>query len=96
LAKHLCEYTSREFARDGRISIVTLRLGKVVRAEEVRGQPFDQLWVDERDVIHAVASALTSTMGRWQVFHIQPDSPRARFSVARAKRSLNYQPQYQW
>lgn len=96
LARHLGEFTVREFARDGKVNVVLLRLGKVVRAEEVRDQPFDPLWVDERDVTHAVSLALASKAGRFQVFHIQPDSPKARFAVTRAKNALKYRPQYQW
>ena len=96
LAKHLGEFTSREFARESKPSIVVLRLGKVVRAEEVKGQTFDPLWVDERDVVHAVSRALEARLGKWQVFHIQPDSPRARFAVRRAQKSLGYQPQFQF
>ena len=96
LGKHLAEFTSREFARDGRTSIVALRLGNVVRAEEVQGRPFDPLWVEERDVVHAVRSALTATLGKWQVFHIQADSPQAQFAVTRAKKILRYQPQFRW
>ena len=96
LSKHLGEFTCREFARDGKANIAVLRLGKVVRAEDVQGKPFDPLWVDERDVVHAVASALTARLGRWQIFHIQSDSPKARFAVTRAKAALKYQPQYRW
>lgn len=96
LAKHLGEFTSREFARDGKIDVVVLRLGKMVRAEEVRDQPFDPLWVDERDVIQAVSLALASKLGRFQVFHIQADSPKARFAVTRAKSALKYRPQHAW
>ena len=96
LAKHLGEYTSREFAREGKTQIVVLRLGKVVRAEEVKDQPLDPLWVEERDVVHAVSGALTARLNSWQIFHIQPASPRARFSVRRAKAALGYQPQFRW
>jgi NAD-dependent epimerase/dehydratase family protein len=96
LAKHLGEYTSREFAREGRLSVVVLRLGKVVRAEDVQGQPFDPLWVEERDVVHAVSCALTAKLGKWHIFHIQPDSPRSRFAVRRAKATLGYQPKFHW
>jgi hypothetical protein len=67
-----------------------LRLGKVVQAEEVAGQPVDPLWVDERDVAQAVKAALTAEVPRWAIFHIGADSPQARFSVATAKRMLNY------
>jgi nucleoside-diphosphate-sugar epimerase len=96
LAKHLGEFTSREFARESRISIVALRLGKVVRSEDVKGQPFDPLWVDERDVVQAVSRALEARLGRWQIFHIQADSPRGRFAVRRAQKSLGYQPRHQF
>jgi nucleoside-diphosphate-sugar epimerase len=96
LSKHLGEFTSREFARDNKTNIVVLRLGKVVRADDVKEQPFDPLWVDERDVVHAVSRALEAKLGRWQIFHIQADSPRARFSVRRAQKSLGYQPRFQF
>jgi NAD+ dependent glucose-6-phosphate dehydrogenase/L-arabinose 1-dehydrogenase [NAD(P)+] len=93
LSKHLGEFTCREFARERKISVVVLRLGKVVRADEVKDQPFDPMWVDERDVAHAVSCALTADVRRWAIFHIQHDSPRARFSVANAKRGLGFSPQ---
>ncbi|MGH9719485.1 MAG: NAD-dependent epimerase/dehydratase family protein [Bryobacteraceae bacterium] len=96
LAKHLVEFTSREFAREGKVTVVVLRLGKVVRSEEVKDRPFDPTWVDERDVVHAVSLALASRPGRFQVFHIQADSPKARFAVTRARNALKYRPQYQW
>lgn len=101
LAKHLGEFTCREFAREGRISVVVLRLGKVIPSEEVSGQPFDPLSVDARDVAQAVAAALTAkfedtsyTAANWSVFHIASDSPRARFSVERAKSGLGYKPRF--
>jgi nucleoside-diphosphate-sugar epimerase len=96
LAKHLGEFTSREFAREGKVNVVVLRLGKVVHSEQVKDRPFDPLWVDERDVVQAVSLALASKLARFQVFHIQPDSPKARFAVTRAKNALKYRPQYQW
>src|SRR6185295_6275873 len=51
LSKHLGEYTCREFAREGKLDIVVLRLGQVVREAEARGKPFDPLWVGARAVI---------------------------------------------
>jgi nucleoside-diphosphate-sugar epimerase len=94
LAKHLGEFTCREFAREHKLAVVVLRLGKVVRAEAVAGQPVDPLWVDERDVAQAVKLALTAELPRWAIFHIGADSSQARFSVAVAKRALNYAPHY--
>ena len=96
LAWRLGEFTSREFARDAKTNITVLRLGKVVRAEEVKGQPFNPLWVEERDVVHAVSRALSATLARWQILHIGSDSPRARFAVTRAKSALSYEPRFRW
>jgi nucleoside-diphosphate-sugar epimerase len=104
LSKHLGEYVCREFARDRKIRATSLRLGKVVRQEETKGQPFDPLWVDERDVCFAVMQALKVTpkdnaqgsASWWAVYHITSDSARARFSIAGAKSALGYQPRVRW
>ena len=92
LAKHLGESVCREFAREHKLEVVVLRLGRVVQAEAVAGQPFDPLWVDERDVAQAVTLALTADVGRWSVFHIQAESPQTRFPVDIAKQRLDYKP----
>lgn len=94
LTKHLTEYVSREFAREHKLSVTVLRLGKVVRSANVAGQPFDPLWVDERDVAQAINRALTTETGRWSIFHIQSASPQARFSSATAQQALGYTPTY--
>jgi uronate dehydrogenase len=92
LAKHLGESVCREFAREHKLSVVVLRLGRVVRAEAVANEPFNPVWVDERDVAQAVTQALTASLGLWSVFHIQADSPQARFPVSNAKKMLGYNP----
>lgn len=96
LSKHLGEFTCREFAREGKTNFTVLRLGTVVRAEEVAGKTFDPTWVEERDVVQAVAAALSARPAKWQVYHIQSDSPKARFAVTRAKSGLKFQPQFRW
>ena len=104
LPKHLGEFVCREFARERKIRVVVLRLGEVVRGEEVKGKAFNPLWVDERDVAQAVLAALSSSAKEstsgiaswWSVIHIGADSPRGRFSVARAKQQLGYRPQFGW
>ncbi len=94
LAKHLGEFTCREFAREHKLNVVVLRVGKVVQAEAVAGQAVDPLWVDGRDVAQAVNQALSADLPRWSILHVQADGPQARFSVDAAKRVLNYAPQY--
>jgi nucleoside-diphosphate-sugar epimerase len=92
LAKHLGEFVCREFAREHKLDVTVLRLGKVVRSEEVAGAPYDPLWVEMGDVTQAVKQALLADSGRWTVLHIQHEGPQARFSVASAKRVLGFEP----
>ncbi|MCX6044707.1 MAG: hypothetical protein NT075_06295 [Chloroflexi bacterium] len=94
LTKHLGEFVSCEFAREHKLDVIVLRLGKVVHAETVANQPFDPLWVDERDVAQAVNRALTTDAKLLSTFHIQSASPNARFSIASAKNVLGYAPVY--
>ena len=104
MSKHLGEYVCKEFARDRKIRATSLRLGNVVRQEQAKGKPFDPLWVDERDVCHAVTQALRvtpkdSAMGVgswWAIYHIGSDSPAARFAVSGAKNGIAYEPQVRW
>lgn len=99
LARHLGEYTCREFAREQKLQVVVLRLGKVVKAAAVKGQAADPLWVEEREVAQAVAGALDAKLsdhaqgvGRWRVFNVQSEFPGSRFPVANAKGALGYRP----
>lgn len=101
LSYHLAEFTTREFARARKIDVAVLRLGKVISADKVEGQPFDPMWVDERDVAQSVASAVRTDfedtdyrIGRWLIFHIQSSNPAARFSSDRARGRLEYKPEH--
>jgi nucleoside-diphosphate-sugar epimerase len=94
LGKHLGERVCREFAREFKLNVVVLRLGKVVRAEAVAAAHIDPLWVDERDVAQAVQQALSAESIRWAIFHIQHESPAARFPIGLARHVLHYTPNY--
>ena len=96
LPKHLGEYTCREFARVGKLPVVSLRLGKVVPSDQVSSDP---MAVTEEDVAQAVRRALVmevedtgSSLARWAVLHISSGSPAARFDSNRANRVLGYEP----
>ncbi len=94
LGKHLSEFICKEFARTPDIDIICLRLGKVVREADVKGKPFDSTWVEVRDAVHAFDCALHADLSEWSVFHIQTESPSSRFTVARAKGSIGYNPKF--
>lgn len=96
LPKHLGEYTCREFARVGKLPVVSLRLGNVVPANQVAGDP---MAVAEEDVVQAVRRALEmevedsgSSLARWAVLHVSSGSPQARFDSSQANSVLDYEP----
>ena len=103
LSHHLGEYVCREFGREGLISVVCLRLGKIVEAND----NLDPAALHIGDAIHAVECALTAELDssqtmwsrlgppkRWGVFHIQSPVAEARFTTATAERVLGYSPTF--
>lgn len=98
-AKYLGELTVREFARDHAITATSLRLGRLVREEDVAGDPADLMWVDVRDaaqafrcVLNRDASSDVRFAARWDVLHICADVPNAKFLIAEATRRIGYAP----
>ena len=99
LARYLGEMTCREFAREHPITVTALRLGKLVREEEVAGRECDLMWVDIRDAAQAFyaalsrdASASLNWVPRWAVYHIAAPIAHPKFLLDRAK-SMGYRPQ---
>jgi nucleoside-diphosphate-sugar epimerase len=93
LSKYLGESTCKEFAREVRLNVVILRLGQTLRVEEQQQLPASA-WVDERDVAQAISRALATDTTEWAIYHIEADAPHARFSIAKAKSELGFEPQY--
>lgn len=101
LGAHLAEFTAREFAHSNALDIVVLRLGHVVHADQVAGQPFDPMWLDERDAASAVERVLQKRQAsdqrrarNYHVLHLQSVSARARFSSERICKLLEFTPQH--
>ena len=99
LARYLGEITCREFAREYPITVTALRLGKLVREEEVAGRERDLMWVDIRDAAQAFCAALArdasaslNWVPRWAVYHIAAPIDHPKFLLDRAK-SMGYRPQ---
>ena len=102
LARYLGEMTCREFAREYPITVTALRLGKLVREEEVAGRERDLMWVDIRDAAQAFcaalerdASASLNWVPRWVVYHIAAPLAHPKFLLDRAK-SMGYRPQHEF
>ncbi len=95
LGKHLGEATCREFAREVKLEVVSLRLGEVVQHDKSGSTESNAMWLDARDAVQAVELALTAELPRrWSVFHIQHKADDARFSIRLAEQQLNFVPQY--
>ena len=58
LGAHLAEFTTREFAHSHALKVTIVRLGHLVRAEEVSSQSYDPMWLDESDAVQAVENIL--------------------------------------
>ncbi len=99
LARYLGELTCREFVREYPITATALRLGKLVREEEVAGLERDLMWVDIRDAAQAFCAALARDASasldwvpRWAVYHIAAPLAHPKFLLNQAK-SMGYRPQ---
>jgi len=98
LCNHLAEYVCREFAREGRVSIVCLRLGELVL--DPSQQNIDS-GIYPEDAVHAVKRALefdlplgktTELPQRWNIFHVQSETHNARFPLDNARSTLGFEP----
>ena len=77
LCYHLGEIVCREFAREGKINVVILRLGDIT-PESSPEPSTSALCLD--DAVDAVKKALTAELsGSLDIFHIQSAVPKARF-----------------
>jgi len=99
LAEYLGEFTCREFARDGRIPVVVLRLADIVSGSPASEGGSPTAWVAPGDVARAVNSALSKLLddgearfGDWSVFHIVSHCPSGRFPTRKAQRILDDRP----
>ena len=102
LTPHLAEFVAREFAHDGALNVLCLRLGHLV--DESDGKPYDPVGLATADAANACATVLERLQrawddpeGRdfssWSVFHLQHDGPRARFSSRRFNQTFDFAPQ---
>jgi len=95
LAKHLGEATCREFAREVKVEVVSLRLGNVLQDADDVGAEAHPMWLDARDALQAVELALTKPLSRrWSLFHIQHQAENARFPIFYAEQELGFVPQF--
>jgi hypothetical protein len=92
LGKHLGEYVCREFAREQKLSVVVLRLGTIVVANDVAAESVDPMWLDQGDMGSAISGALSSDLPHWSVLHVQGNQEGARFPIGDAARLIGFAP----
>ena len=101
LAYHLAEQVTREFARDYALGVTVLRLGRLVREDQVAaGSEPDLSWLDPRDAAAAVELALgrdhagaRNWTGRWQVRHVCHQPPHPKFLLD-GIRGMGFEPRH--
>lgn len=93
LAKHLGEFTCREFAREGKIKVTCLRLGEIITAEKASDAELNSMWLEINDAVAAFQGAIDAP-SRWGIFHVQSEFPGSRFDIGKAKGHLKFNPQF--
>jgi nucleoside-diphosphate-sugar epimerase len=100
MARYLGERVCREFARDHAITCTCLRLGTLVRADQVSKQTPDHSWLDPRDAARAFRCALkrdragsTHWINRWKIIHVCADFDNPRFLIDAAQ-GMGFRPEH--
>lgn len=99
LPVYLGEFCCREFARQGRLEVVVLRLGPLaVPKPGKEAEHPSRLY--ETDLVQAIERALTEPrisdargIPSWSVMHLTSDAADSRFPITRARRLLGFEPQ---
>jgi nucleoside-diphosphate-sugar epimerase len=91
MAPYLAEKVCLEFARAHKVTVTVLRLGKVIREEEVADRQPDLMWLDIRDAARAFGWALSRDSSqdvewtrRFALYHICAAIPNAKYLVSQA------------
>lgn len=99
LGPYLGEVVCREFAREGKIEVILLRLGDLIDSvDSAKPMSNSSLYVD--DAFQAIEKAFSVSMAHeyedrsltWLPFHIQSNVPNKRFLTDRAELLMNYKP----
>jgi len=93
LAKHLGEFTCREFARERKIKVTCLRLGDIITAKEASGAELNSMWLEINDAVAAFQGAIDAHSS-WGIFHVQSEFLGSRFDIGKAKGHLKFNPQF--
>ena len=99
LGPYMGELVCREFAREGKIEVILLRLGDLIDSvDSTKSMSSSSLYVD--DAFQAIEKAFSASMQHeyedrtltWLPFHIQSNVPNKRFLTDRAELLMNYRP----
>ena len=92
LACHLGEIVCKEFARDGLITVATLRLGfpLICGDRQAAVESGETAAVSIDDIATVVEKAITADIARWQDIHVQSPVPRQRYLMHAASEVLQF------
>ena len=83
---YLSEWAAREFARQGDVEVLTLRLGALVDAQSLPADTrYTDGWLDIADAVDAVMRAIENEAavrrGAWGLYNLAADVPGSRYSL---------------
>lgn len=97
LSYHLGEFVCREFARENKISIVSLRMGSI-SWDEKEVSSSSTLYLEDalQSVLRVICSEFNEgyagSTTNWKVFHIQSAVANSRFITTTSEQALGYEP----
>jgi len=99
LGAHLTEFVAREFAHSNALNVTILRLGHLIKEEEIGNEEYDPMWLEESDAAEAISKLIDkggsgiSAEIPYRVLHLQSVSKLSRFSSKRICNLLEFIPQ---
>jgi nucleoside-diphosphate-sugar epimerase len=97
MSLYLAEFACREFAREGKLRCITLRIGQLANASATPASA-GPASVSPGEVARAVKAAVDvgfsqpSRLANWEIFHIQSSHSQARSSTEKAILQLGWKP----
>lgn len=83
---YLSEWAAREFARQGDVEVLTLRLGTLIDADSLpTGTRYADGWLDIADavdaIVHGIENEAAARRGAWGLYNLAADVPGSRYSL---------------
>ena len=98
LGAHLTEFVSKEFAHSNVLNVSILRLGHLIKEQDIGDKDYDPMWLAESDAAQAISLLIDQGFSTtppevpYRILHLQSISKLSRFSCQRICDLLTFVP----